>query len=177
MAYKLTPEQAQLAQEYLPLTLWLVGKHYGKYKYFGYDAIYDAAITALMKTSRTYDETRGAKFGTFLTFAVEKELFRMVRDANAKKRKGRVISFDVVFDDDSVEDLTLLDMIGKDDNYPVFMNDATSELTDREKEAIYLKYVEEKSQTEIGERLGVSQVHASRIIRKGLNKMKERLPQ
>jgi RNA polymerase sigma-B factor len=171
MAYKLTPEQAQLAQEYLPLTLWLVGKHYKKYKYFGYDSVYDAAIVALIKTARTFDESRGANFKTFLTLTTEGEMARMVRDANAKKRKGRVISFDVPVEDD----LTILDMMGKEDTYKIFMDDATSELTNREKEAVYLKYVEGRSQTEIGERLGVSQVHASRIIRKGLKKMRERV--
>jgi RNA polymerase sigma factor (sigma-70 family) len=171
MAVRLTPEQAQLTQEYLPLSLWLVGKFYKKYRMFGYDAVYDAAITALIKSARGFDETKGANFKTFLTYVTENEMARIAIRANAKKRKANVISFDVPVEDD----LTLLDMVGTEDTYRIFMNDAASELTEREKEAIYMKYVEGKSQTEIGEYFGVSQVHASRIIRKGLKKMRERV--
>lgn len=168
---RLTPEQAQLAQEYLPFTYWLVSKFYKKYGMFGYDAVYDAAINALIKSARLYDESRGANFKTFLTFATENEMYKVVRDANAKKRTGKVISFDAPVEDD----LTLLDMIGTDDTYHFFMNDAASELTEREKEAVYMKYVEGKSQTEIGEHFEVSQVHVSRIIRKALAKMRDKV--
>jgi RNA polymerase sigma factor (sigma-70 family) len=171
MAVRLTPEQAKLAQEYLSLTLWLVGKFYKKYKYYGYDAVYDAAITALIKSARGYDETKGANFKTFLAYVTENEMVRIAVRANAKKRTANVVSFDAPVE----EDLTLLDMVGTEDTYRIFMNDAAVELTEREKEAIYMKYVEGKNQTEIGEHFGISQVHASRIIRKGLKKMRERV--
>lgn len=170
LAVRLTPEQAQLAQEYTPLTFWLIRKLYPKYKQFGYDAVYDAAITALIKTARSYDESRGANFKTFLTFVTGKEMSKVVRDANAKKRTANVMSIDAPVEDD----LTLLDMVGTEDTYEFIMNDVASELTEREREAIYMKYVEGKSQAEIGQELGMSQVHASRIIRKGLAKMRER---
>lgn len=171
MAVRLTPEQAQLTQEYLPLSLWLVGKFYKKYKYYGYDAVYDAAINALIKSAKGYDETKGANFKTFLTYVTENEMARIAIRANAKKRKAIVLSIDAPVEDD----LTVLDMIGTEDTYRIFMNDAASELTEREKEAIYMKYVEGKNQTEIGEHFGISQVHASRIIRKALKKMRERV--
>lgn len=165
---RLTPEQAQLAHDYLPLTFWLVGKFYKKYKMFGYDAVYDAAITALIKSSRSYDESRGANFKTFLTFVTGKEMSKAARAANAKKRTANVLSIDAPVEDN----LTLLDMVGTEDTYEFILRD---DLTEREKEAIYMKYVEGKNQTEIGEHFGISQVHASRIIRCGLNKMRERV--
>ena len=46
-------------------------------------------------------------------------------------------------------------------------------LTDREKEIIQLTYIEQLSQKETGDRLGISQMHVSRIQRKAIKKLQE----
>lgn len=50
-----------------------------------------------------------------------------------------------------------------------------SELEDREKQIILLRFFKEKTQTEVANILGISQVQVSRIERKILNNMKEKL--
>ena len=50
-----------------------------------------------------------------------------------------------------------------------------NELEDREKQIILLRFFKEKTQTEVAKILGISQVQVSRIERKILNNMKEKL--
>ena len=55
------------------------------------------------------------------------------------------------------------------------INQLISELKDREKEIILLRFFKEKTQTEVAKILGISQVQVSRIERKILNEMKTKL--
>lgn len=45
-------------------------------------------------------------------------------------------------------------------------------LTAREREVLRLRFAEDLTQAEIGERVGVSQMHVSRIIRKALAQLR-----
>jgi RNA polymerase sigma factor (sigma-70 family) len=170
---RLTPEQAQLAQEYTPFAYWLVGKYYKRYKKFGYDAVYDYTMNALINTARNWDKDKGANFKTLLALAVKGNMQKVVRDANAKKRSGVTVSMDATHDED--EKLTLHDIVGDVDHHYIDLKEAISTLSEREKKAVYLSIVEGRAQTEIAEELGVSQMHTSRIIRRGLKKMRERV--
>jgi len=46
-------------------------------------------------------------------------------------------------------------------------------LTRREREVLRLRFVEDLTQSEIGERLGMSQMHASRLIRQSLERLRD----
>jgi RNA polymerase sigma-B factor len=46
-------------------------------------------------------------------------------------------------------------------------------LTDREREVLRLRFVEDLTQTEIGARVGVSQMHVSRLIRQALARLRD----
>jgi len=46
-------------------------------------------------------------------------------------------------------------------------------LSDREREILRLRFAEDLTQAEIGERVGVSQMHVSRIIRQAINRLQE----
>jgi RNA polymerase sigma-B factor len=48
-------------------------------------------------------------------------------------------------------------------------------LDDRERAVFYLRFVEDLTQTAVGERIGVSQMHVSRIVRRSLDRLRERL--
>lgn len=170
---RLTPEQAQLASDYLPFAFWLVKEWYPYYKQHGYDAVYDRAINALIKAARNWREDEGANFKTYLALNTKNEMAKINRDANAKKRKGITQSLDATIDEG--EKFTLHEVVGKDDQYEFITKEILETLTEREREAILLRFVEGMTQTEIGEALGVTQMHASRIIRKGLAKMREQI--
>jgi RNA polymerase sigma-B factor len=51
-----------------------------------------------------------------------------------------------------------------------------AELTERERQALLLRFVENKTQSEIAEVLGISQVHVSRLLAKTLAELRRQLP-
>jgi RNA polymerase sigma-B factor len=46
-------------------------------------------------------------------------------------------------------------------------------LTEREREVLRLRFAEDLTQSEIGRRVGVSQMHVSRLIRQSVAKLRE----
>ncbi|TPG91020.1 RNA polymerase sigma factor SigB [Brevibacillus laterosporus] len=77
--------------------------------------------------------------------------------------------------------VTLLDLIGSlEDGYSqveesMMLTKIYKVLTGREQEIITLTYFENLSQKEVGERLGISQMHVSRLQRRALQKLRESL--
>lgn len=75
--------------------------------------------------------------------------------------------------------ITLFDVIGQTDgefektDQRLLVAEAFNVLSEREKEIIKLTYMEQLSQKEAGDRLGISQMHVSRIQRKAIKKLQE----
>jgi RNA polymerase sigma-B factor len=75
----------------------------------------------------------------------------------------------------------LADVIGEDDPGLELVDDLSSlapliaQLDERERKIIHMRYVEERTQAEIGEELGVSQMHVSRLISRMLRRLREGL--
>ncbi|MFF8533008.1 RNA polymerase sigma factor SigF [Streptomyces sp. NPDC015532] len=73
----------------------------------------------------------------------------------------------------------LADFIGADDNALELVEDFNAlapmiaELDDRERRIIHMRFVEELTQAQIGEHLGVSQMHVSRLLNRTLAKLRE----
>jgi RNA polymerase sigma-B factor len=66
----------------------------------------------------------------------------------------------------------------EDPGFSVAEDSATIErlmrvLTEREREVLRLRFAEDLTQAEIGEQIGVSQMHVSRIIRQAVNRLRE----
>lgn len=104
------------------------------------------------------------------------ETMEMVRSYNA-------LSVDSQINEDSgYGSLTLLDTFGtRDQGYEkvhkkMILETAFKLLSKREKEILLYTYFENLSQKEAGERLGISQMHASRIQRRALQKLRDVLP-
>lgn len=74
--------------------------------------------------------------------------------------------------------VTLLDMLGKEDeefeliNRRIVVSEVMGILTERERKIIQLTFLEQLSQKEAGDILGISQMHVSRIQRKAIEKLK-----
>ncbi|MDG5787934.1 RNA polymerase sigma factor SigB [Evansella sp. AB-P1] len=81
--------------------------------------------------------------------------------------------------DDEGSAVTLLDLVGSTEdgyektNQQLLLDKAFAVLTDREKEILNLTYFENLSQKETGDRLGISQMHVSRLQRRALQKLRE----
>ncbi|WP_391204793.1 RNA polymerase sigma factor SigB [Psychrobacillus sp. L4] len=103
-----------------------------------------------------------------------------VLEAMEMSKSYQALSMDHSLDSDSDGGtITLFDVIGKADgefektDQRLLVANAISKLSDREKEIIKLTYMEQLSQKETGERLGISQMHVSRIQRKAIKRLQE----
>ena len=76
---------------------------------------------------------------------------------------------------------TLFDLIGQKDrgfekiNESLLLEKVLNILSEREREILKLTYLDNLSQKETGERLGISQMHVSRLQRRALKKLREAL--
>ncbi len=75
--------------------------------------------------------------------------------------------------------VTLLDIVGNVDegfervNQKLVLERVLHVLTEREKNIIQYTYIENLSQKEAGEKLGISQMHVSRLQRRAIKKLKD----
>ncbi|MEI3610838.1 RNA polymerase sporulation sigma factor SigF [Pseudogracilibacillus sp. SO30301A] len=76
------------------------------------------------------------------------------------------------------EPITLLDQIADDDKQwfdKLTLEEAIRSLTERERLIVYLRYYKDKTQSQVAKRLGISQVQVSRLEKKILEEMKEKI--
>ena len=79
------------------------------------------------------------------------------------------------------EDLDLMEVIGEEDENFARADERTSlepalgELPERERQILRMRFEEGLTQTQIAERVGLSQMHVSRLIRRSLESMRESL--
>ena len=103
-----------------------------------------------------------------------------VLEAMEMTKSYQALSMDHSLDSDSDGGtITLFDVIGNNDaefektDQRLVVANALSVLSEREKEVIQLTYIEQLSQKETGDKLGISQMHVSRIQRKAIKKLQE----
>ena len=103
-----------------------------------------------------------------------------VLEAMEMAKSYQALSMDHSLDSDSDGGtITLFDVIGNNDaefektDQRLVVANALSVLSEREKEIIQLTYIEQLSQKETGDKLGISQMHVSRIQRKAIKKLQE----
>lgn len=103
-----------------------------------------------------------------------------VLEAMEMGRSYQALSMDHTLEADSEGGtVTLFDIIGsQDDGYEktdqrLLVANALNVLSDRERQIIQYTYIEQLSQKETGELLGISQMHVSRLQRKAIKKLQE----
>ncbi len=83
---------------------------------------------------------------------------------------------------DEAPDITPAERIGEPDagfdtvEAHAVLSEAASELSERDREVLRMRFREEMTQAEIAERIGHSQMHVSRILRRTLDQLRSRLP-
>jgi RNA polymerase sigma-B factor len=91
----------------------------------------------------------------------------------------RAQSLDRPCSDDDQDGTQVVDTLGGDDpGYRQAEHSATLEsmmsvLSDREREILRLRFVEDLTQSEIGDRVGFSQMHVSRVLRQAVARLRE----
>ncbi|MCL1631871.1 RNA polymerase sporulation sigma factor SigF [Sporolactobacillus sp. CPB3-1] len=85
---------------------------------------------------------------------------------------------ETVFENDG-DPITILDQISDHESTKWFdqmvVREAVEQLNDREKLIVYLRYFKDQTQTEVAERLGISQVQVSRLEKKILEEIKSQM--
>jgi RNA polymerase sigma-B factor len=82
---------------------------------------------------------------------------------------------------DGEDTYTVSDVLGVDDRHFELLTDCTSlspfldSLSDRERRLLHLRFFEDRTQAEIGEELGISQMHVSRLLSRVLGRLREQL--
>jgi RNA polymerase sigma-B factor len=102
-----------------------------------------------------------------------------VLEAREASAAYRAVSLDRPRDEEDDGDVGLADSVGGDDpGFGVAEDSATVErlmrvLSEREREVLRLRFVEDLTQAEIGARVGVSQMHVSRLIRSAIGELRQ----
>jgi RNA polymerase sigma-B factor len=128
-------------------------------------------LTARAGRSPTVDE-----LAVYLELSVE-EVIEALEAAAAHHAK----SLDAPHDDGDGECATLADTLGHDDQRFEFVDVsatirwAVHQLSERDRAVLALRFVEDRTQSEIAEQVGVSQMQVSRILRRSISQVRETL--
>ena len=139
----------------------------------------------LMKAINSYDLSKNIKLATYASRCIENEILMYLRKNNKIKAE---ISIDEPINTDSEgNDLSLADILGTDndsifkhveesDNKKVLIK-AIKKLNKREKTIMQLRYgfngLDELTQKEVADKLGISQSYISRLEKKVINDLKK----
>ena len=189
-----TKEEAWLATE--KIVYDIIYKHIGlevNNSEFMFDELLSISYVAFIKAFNKYDINKGIKFSTFLYRIVTNEIlqsYRYSEDGVIKYgQRGIEISFNTpVKKDKDGKEITILetlseennsydDLYGNPEDYYIKSNDKkklfeiiNNELNDKEKKVIELR-LQEKTQYEIADILGLSQSYISRYLKSIMKKI------
>ena len=160
-------------------------------KYYGSSAEQEDLISigtiGLIKAVSTFNYEKGTRFATYAARCIENEILMYFR--NKKKYAQDVSISDPIDCDKDGNSLSLMDIMADEHSVSEDIEDrlraeklykSISEvLSPREKEIIYLRYglkgKKAYTQIEVAKRLGISRSYVSRIEKKALGLLKERL--
>ncbi len=139
----------------------------------------------LIKGVNSYKLDKNIKLATYASRCIENEILMHLRKTNKLKTE---VSIDEPINTDSEgNDLALADILGTDsdsifksvedeDNKKILV-DAIKDLNDREKIIMQMRYgfggLDELTQKEVADKLGISQSYISRIEKKVINNLKK----
>jgi RNA polymerase sigma-B factor len=125
-------------------------------------------------TNRTGRSPSVASLAEYLELSIE-EVVEALETAAAH----RATSLDAPIDAGDGETGTLADRFGNEDEgfelveATATIGAAARQLSERERQVLALRFLEDRTQTEIAEEIGVSQMQVSRILRRALNRLTE----
>jgi RNA polymerase sigma-B factor len=102
-----------------------------------------------------------------------------VREARLAANGYNSASLDAALSGNEDGETALQDFLGSEDTALELVEDChalgplIAELDDRDREIIHLRFVQELTQAQIGEHLGVSQMHVSRLLSRILARLRE----
>ena len=124
--------------------------------------------------------TRGGRAPTVQELAGYMELdIEDILDGLEAAAAHHAVSLDTPREDSDGEAGTLADTFGEEDKRfdsveaSATIADAAQELTELERQVLALRFIEDRTQTQIAEMVGVSQMQVSRILRRSVGRIKD----
>ncbi|MEE1752091.1 RNA polymerase sigma factor SigF [Streptomyces sp. SP18CS02] len=138
---------------------------------------------ARVELARATEELR-TRLGRTPTVAELSALMNLSEDEVVEARLAsngyRSTSLDAAVNNDSEDgEAALMNFIGVEDTAMELVEDfhalapLLAELDERDRQIIHMRFVEELTQSQIGERLGCSQMHVSRLLSRTLKRLRE----
>lgn len=184
-----TPEEARRAKEILiERNLRLVAHIAKKYQNADEDMedLISIGCIGLIKAIDTFDDKKG-RLATYACRCIDNELLMLLR---GKKKTSREVSlFEPIGQDKEGNEIHLVDIIEQQQpdiiesmelsgNIRKLFSLLNETLTQREREILVMRYglngMPEATQSQIGERLGISRSYVSRIEKKALQKLRSK---
>lgn len=166
----------------LRLVSHIVRKYYSTSK--NQEDLVSIGTIGLIKAVDTYNSSNGTRFATYASKCIQNEILMSFR--SQKKHSSEISIHETIDVDRDGNPLAYMDVISSDENIPLeierkiltdkAMKCIKTVLSLRERQIIIMRYglggVEELTQREIAEKLGISRSYVSRIEKSALEKLK-----
>jgi RNA polymerase sigma-B factor len=152
----------ELVDRFMPLARRLAARYAGGAEPF--DDLVQVASMALVKAVDRFDPSRGTAFSTFAVPTILGELKRHFRDRGWSVHVPRDVQERIL----KIEKADAVE-------YGAAIAPALKQISERDRKVLHLRFVEDLTQSEIAERVGVSQMHVSRILRSTLDFLREQV--
>jgi len=106
-----------------------------------------------------------------------------VLEAMEARGAHHAVSMDALQRMDDSEGVPMVERLGETDpgfetvEYGAAIESVLKELSERDRMVLHLRFIEDLTQTQIAEKIGVSQMHVSRILRAALQRLREEVPE
>lgn len=175
----------KLVEHNLRLVSHIIKKYYSNSS--EQDDLVSIGTIGLIKAVSTFNYEKGTKFATYAARCIENEILMYFRN---KKKYAQDISLSEPIEcDKDGNALSIMDIIADEKsisenieeklNFEKLYKVIDSELSPREKEIIYMRYGlfgrKSFTQREVAKKLGISRSYVSRIEKKALETLKEKL--
>ncbi len=177
--------RTKLIEHNLRLVAHIIKKYYGTST--EQDDLISIGTIGLIKAVSTFDYEKGTRFATYAARCIENEILMYFR--NKKKYAQDISISDPIDCDKDGNSLSIMDIMADEHSVSEDIEDRlraeklykciSEVLSPREREIIYLRYGlkgrKAYTQREVAKRLGISRSYVSRIEKKALNSLKEKL--
>jgi len=151
------------------------------------DDLISIGTIGLIKAINTFDPGKNTRLATYAARCIENEILMHLRAT--KKTRGEVLLFDPIGADKEGNEITLLDILGTDADMVADrverriesqrLRETLTGLSRREKKILELRYGlldgVRQTQREISKLLGISRSYVSRIEKRAIHKLQERM--